>query len=205
MSYHPVTKQITDLLAEHHVPFRTFEHAPVRTSEEAMALRPEFTMHQGAKALIVKAKATDNNPFFAMLVFPGDRKFDSKKTKAAINAKSISFATEEEVAQVTGGIEPVSTYPPPATPADCRKAKEQERRRIQSDTVSSKRQRHCGNQTGPEGLRLFSARHALLLGAVARATVSSSRLARDKHLATRAGEYVEIGSGRRRTALRQFV
>jgi Ala-tRNA(Pro) deacylase len=111
MSYHPVTKQITDLLAEHHVPFRTFEHAPVRTSEEAAALRPDFTMHQGAKALIVKAKASDNGPFFAMLVFPADLKFDSKKAKAAINAKSISFATEEEVAQVTGGIQ-VGGVPP---------------------------------------------------------------------------------------------
>ena len=46
-----------------------------------------------------------------MLVFPADLKFDSKKAKTAIGAKSISFATEEEVAQVTGGIQ-VGGVPP---------------------------------------------------------------------------------------------
>ncbi len=110
-TYHPVTKQITDLLTEYHIPFRTFEHAPVRTSEEAAALRPDFTMHQGAKALIVKAKNLNHKPFFAMLVFPADLKFDSKKVKTTIGAKSISFATEEEVAQVTNGIQ-VGGVPP---------------------------------------------------------------------------------------------
>lgn len=111
MSYHPVAKQITNLLAEHHVSFRMFEHAPVRTSEEAAALRPNFTMNQGAKALIVKTKASGNEPFFVMLVFPADLKFDSKKAKMAINAKSISFATEKEVAHLTGGVE-IGGVPP---------------------------------------------------------------------------------------------
>lgn len=111
MPYHPVTKQIADLLTEHHVPFRTFEHAPVRTSEEAVALRQGFTLHQGAKALIVRARDKNNATFFAMLVFPADLKFDSKKAKAATHAKSISFATEEEVARATGGVQ-VGGVPP---------------------------------------------------------------------------------------------
>ncbi len=111
MVYHLVTKQITDLLTEHHITFRTFEHAPVRTSEEAAALRPEFTMHQGAKAIIVRGRDQSNEPFFAMLVFPADLKFDSKKVKAAIGAKSLSFATEEEVARLTGGVE-IGGVPP---------------------------------------------------------------------------------------------
>jgi Ala-tRNA(Pro) deacylase len=111
MSYHPTTKQITDLLAERHVPFRTFEHAPVRTSEEAASLRPEFSMHQGAKTLIVRARDKNNGIFFAMLVFPADLKFDSKKAKSAIGAKSISFATEEEVARVTHGVQ-IGGVPP---------------------------------------------------------------------------------------------
>lgn len=108
--HHSVVQQITDLLTEHHVPFRTFKHAPVRTSEEAAALRPEFTMHQGAKALIVRAKK-EGEPFFVMLVFPADLKFDSKKVKTAIRAKSISFATEEEVARLTGGVQ-IGGVPP---------------------------------------------------------------------------------------------
>ena len=46
-----------------------------------------------------------------MLVFPADRKFDSKKVKAAIGAKSISFATEEEVERVTSGVQ-IGGVPP---------------------------------------------------------------------------------------------
>lgn len=111
MPYHPVTKKITDLLTEHHIQFRTFQHGPVRTSEEAAALRPDFTLHQGAKALIVKAKGSDNVHFFAMLVFPADLKFDSKKVKSAIGAKSVSFATEQEVAHLTDGVQ-VGGVPP---------------------------------------------------------------------------------------------
>lgn len=110
MPYHPVVKKITDLLTEHHVPFRTFEHAPVRTSEEAAALRPEFTMHQGAKALIVRAKKA-GEPFFVMLVFPADLKFDSKKVRALLGAQSLSFATEEEVERITDGVK-IGGVPP---------------------------------------------------------------------------------------------
>ena len=110
MTYHPVVKKITDLLTEHHASFRTFEHAPVRTSEEAAALRPEFTMHQGAKALIVRAKK-GGEPFFVMLVFPADLKFDSKKVKALLGVQSLSFATEEEVGRLTDGVQ-VGGVPP---------------------------------------------------------------------------------------------
>lgn len=111
MPYHPVTKKITDLLTEHHIPFRSFQHEPVRTSEEAAALRPDFTLHQGAKALIVKAKIPDGAALFVMLVFPADLKFDSKKVKSVIGAKSVSFATEEEVSRITEGIQ-IGGVPP---------------------------------------------------------------------------------------------
>ena len=110
MPYHLVAQKITDLLVEHHIPFKTFEHAPVRTSEEAAALRPEFSMHQGAKALIVRAKKNGKS-FFVMLVFPADLKFNSKKVKALLDASSVSFASEEEVAQLTGGVQ-VGGVPP---------------------------------------------------------------------------------------------
>ena len=56
MQYHPTVRKIRNLLDEVGIVYKTFEHAPVRTSEEASALRPEYTLHQGAKALIVKAK-----------------------------------------------------------------------------------------------------------------------------------------------------
>ena len=39
MKHHPVAKQITDLLANNNCWFETFEHEPVRTSEEASKIR----------------------------------------------------------------------------------------------------------------------------------------------------------------------
>jgi Ala-tRNA(Pro) deacylase len=105
MSYHPVAKQITDLLAQNNCAFKTFEHAPVRTSEEAARERPEYSLHQGAKAMILKIKPPRAGKDFFMLVFPADLKFDSQKVKALLGAKDLRFATEEEVANVTGGIE----------------------------------------------------------------------------------------------------
>ena len=111
MSYHPVVAKITDLLAANHIAFRTFEHAPVRTSEEAQKLRPEYSMHQGAKALIVKIKKAGEGPEFVMLVFPADLKFDGKKVRAMLGAKDVSFATEEQVGELTGGVQ-VGGVPP---------------------------------------------------------------------------------------------
>lgn len=110
MEYHPVTKKITDLLTANDCWFQTFEHTPVRTSEEAAALRPEFSLHQGAKALIVKAKFSEEKRF-VMLVLPADLKFDPKKAKAILNAKDVSFATEAEVSEVTKGIQ-IGGVPP---------------------------------------------------------------------------------------------
>ena len=111
MAYHPAVKKITDLLTARDVAFKTFEHAPVRTSEEASALRPEYSLHQGAKALIVKVKPSRDGKEFVMLVFPADARFDAKKVKPILGVKEISFATEEEVSKITDGIQ-VGGVPP---------------------------------------------------------------------------------------------
>lgn len=153
MSYHPVTEQITKLLSDHGIWFETFEHEPVRTSEEAAQVRHGYGLSQGAKALIVKLRRHDFKPnqpkesaernpapkvetgqtqlidedlrlsgawvkvkktdgeSFAMLVVPGDKRFDRKKSKEVLNARDISFATEEEVSKITGGVQ-VGGVPP---------------------------------------------------------------------------------------------
>ncbi|HEY4515460.1 MAG TPA: YbaK/EbsC family protein [Candidatus Paceibacterota bacterium] len=120
MSYHPVVEKIKVLLDQASIAYKAFEHAPVRTSEEASALRPEYTLHQGAKALIVGARyqvlgtSGENKKVerkFAMLVVPGDCRFDEKKVKLALNAKDIRFATEQEVSEITGGVQ-VGGVPP---------------------------------------------------------------------------------------------
>ncbi|MDA8597180.1 hypothetical protein N9L26_02480 [Candidatus Pacebacteria bacterium] len=109
--YHTTVTKITDLLDQHTVAYECFEHEPVRTSEEAAATRPEYSLSQGAKALIVRVKTTTGEKHFVQLVVPGDAKFDTKKVKTVLNAKDVRFATPEEVAAITDGIVPGGVPP----------------------------------------------------------------------------------------------
>lgn len=111
MNYHKVISQITDILKYHDVWFETFEHEPVRTSEEAAKIRTGYSLHQGAKAMIVRVKITNTNKKFVMLVVPGDLRFDNDKVKGIFKAKDIRFATEEEVATITDGVQPGGVPP----------------------------------------------------------------------------------------------
>lgn len=111
MKYHEVTTQIVNLLKTNEVWFETFEHEPVRTSEEAAKIRNGYTIHQGAKALIVRVKISNVNKKFMMLVFPGDLRFDTSKIKQLFTAKDVRFATEEEVLKLTNGIQPGGVPP----------------------------------------------------------------------------------------------
>src|SRR3989338_2274398 len=111
MSYHPVVTRITDLLKSSSCWFETFEHQAVRTSQEAAAIRPGYTLHQGAKAMIVRVKITEADKRFVMLVMPADLRFDTVKVKNLFGAKDIRFATVEEVGKVTGGVEPGGVPP----------------------------------------------------------------------------------------------
>ncbi len=102
---HSVVAQIRELLSVANITYSYFEHEPVRTSEEANALRPNFTLSQGAKALIVRSKKAADEYEFVMAVLPGDRKLDSKKFKLILDSKGINFASQEESDKITGGIE----------------------------------------------------------------------------------------------------
>ena len=54
---HPVSRQILDLLASEGCWRETFRHhVAVRTSEEAAAARPGYSLNQGAKAIILRVK-----------------------------------------------------------------------------------------------------------------------------------------------------
>jgi Ala-tRNA(Pro) deacylase len=109
--YHPVVDEIRGLLEREQCWYQTFEHPPVRTSEEAAATRPGYTLHQGAKAIILQARAAQGEKSLVMLVFPADRKLDSKRAKLALGVKSIRFASEDEVLDVARGVE-VGAIPP---------------------------------------------------------------------------------------------
>jgi prolyl-tRNA editing enzyme YbaK/EbsC (Cys-tRNA(Pro) deacylase) len=111
MEYHSVVQKIKDLLTKEKMWFETFEHEPVHTSEEAAKVRTGYSLKQGAKAMIVRVKKSASEKFFAMLVVPGNRKFDVEKVKLLFGAKDIRFATEEEVGRVTGGVLPGGVPP----------------------------------------------------------------------------------------------
>ena len=102
--YTPVFDRLHARLQAAGVPFNVTRHAPVFTSEEAAAVRGTL-LASGAKALVVKAGEQ-----FVLLVVPADRKLDSRKAKAALGAKSIRFATREEVEKLTG-LQPGSIPP----------------------------------------------------------------------------------------------
>lgn len=109
--YHPVVTRIVELLETDGCWFETFQHEPVRTSEEAAALRPGYGLKQGAKAIILRVKRSKKDKFFVMLVFPADCKFDSKKVKRYFQARDVRFASADEVSELTGGVLPGAVPP----------------------------------------------------------------------------------------------
>jgi Ala-tRNA(Pro) deacylase len=111
MSENSVSQLIIGLLENHQMWYETFEHEAVRTSEEAASLRPNYSLRQGAKALIVRAKISGQGKQFLMLVMPADQKLDSGKAKKTLNAKELRFATEAEVEDVTDGVRPGGVPP----------------------------------------------------------------------------------------------
>ncbi|MEO2002827.1 MAG: YbaK/EbsC family protein [Candidatus Poribacteria bacterium] len=106
-----VPERIIDLLGRHGCWHETFGHEPVRTSEEAARVRPGYTLQQGAKALIVRAKDAHGERVLVMLVMPADRRFDKKKLRDNAGLRNTRFATAEEVAEITGGVEPGGVPP----------------------------------------------------------------------------------------------
>lgn len=91
----PYTK-IIRLLQKNKITYEFSEHEPVYTSKQAARIRGE-PLSIGAKSLLIKA---GND--FVLVVLSGDKRLDSKKLKAFLNAKSIRFATPEEVKEVMG-------------------------------------------------------------------------------------------------------
>ncbi|KYK24245.1 hypothetical protein AYK26_06935 [Euryarchaeota archaeon SM23-78] len=88
--------KIKAFLDENNVSYEFKKHEPVRTSEEAAAVRGD-DIKIGAKAMILKA---DNK--FVMLVLSAAKRIDSKRVKEILNVKSLRFATPDEVMEKTG-------------------------------------------------------------------------------------------------------
>jgi prolyl-tRNA editing enzyme YbaK/EbsC (Cys-tRNA(Pro) deacylase) len=105
------TSQIIKILEDWGCWFETFEHGPVRTSEEAAKVRSGYSLKQGAKAMLVKVKLRTNETKYMMLVLPGDLRFDKAKVKQLYDAKDFGMATEDEVREITKGVEPGGVPP----------------------------------------------------------------------------------------------
>ncbi len=87
---------ICAFLNERNIPFRTVHHEPTFTSEESAKARGE-DVRIGGKAILMKI---DND--FKLFVLSAAFKIDSKKIKEHFKAKSIRFATKEELHSLAG-------------------------------------------------------------------------------------------------------
>ena len=83
-------------LREAGVPFSQREHAAVRTSEEAAAVRGA-PLHSGAKALVLKG-----GDRFLLAVLPADCALDSRALRTAVGSRRIRFASRDELLDLTG-------------------------------------------------------------------------------------------------------
>lgn len=114
----PTYDKIINLLSENNIAYKEFRHEPVKTSAEAALVRGDISLEQGAKALIVSFKKNlEESPLqfsgknFAMVVVPGDKRFDSKKIRKILGVSKLSFATEQEVFEITEGVIPGGVPP----------------------------------------------------------------------------------------------
>lgn len=89
-------EKIKSLLDENKIQYELKEHEEVRTSEEAAQARGE-DIKIGAKAMILKC-----DDKFIMFVLSAALKIDSRRVKEITGAKSVRFATPEEVTSKTG-------------------------------------------------------------------------------------------------------
>lgn len=106
--------QIVTILQKNSILYTHKHHQPTPTSEDSARERGE-PIEIGGKALLVKVDNT-----FHLLVISAVRKLDTPKVKAVFQAKSVRFATPEELLQITGLV-PWSVPPigKPLFPYDC--------------------------------------------------------------------------------------
>lgn len=110
--------KIIRFLEENGTNYQLLKHPPVFTSKEAAGVRKDLTLHQGAKAMVLKVqnakiKMQNGEPSIStnyelpttncvMCVLPGDRKIDFKKLKSVLGVKELALADPVEVERVVG-------------------------------------------------------------------------------------------------------
>lgn len=95
------------------IPYRTVHHGPTYTSEESANARGE-EVKIGGKAIVMKV-----DDGFKLFVLSAVLKVDSKRIKERFKAKSIRFATKEELFELTGLVPgSVPPFGPPVIPLE---------------------------------------------------------------------------------------
>lgn len=109
-------EKIIQLLDENKIWYQVLAHEPVWTSQQAAAVRPEISLRQGAKAMVLKyqkSKIKDQSKApnselpvtgysYFMVVLPGDQRVDYKKVARFLGIKDCTLASAEEVEKVVG-------------------------------------------------------------------------------------------------------
>jgi len=91
-----LVRRLVALLDAEGVEYRVSHHASVTTSEEAAQVRGT-ELRSGAKAMLVKGRAG-----FVLVVLAADRRVDWKLLDPLVGGKGARFATDQELAEVTG-------------------------------------------------------------------------------------------------------
>jgi len=99
-----VTERLLALLTAGGAAFEVIQHAPVRTSEEAAAIR-KTPPEQGAKALAFQADGRN-----VLLVVPGHRRLDTRGFKRAYSVKDLRLLPVTDLLMLTG-LEPGAVPP----------------------------------------------------------------------------------------------
>ena len=99
-----VTERILKLLRGHGITFTFKEHAPVKTSQEAAAVRGT-PLHEGAKALVFAADEA-----MVLAVVPAHKRVGTRAFKRAFGIKNLRMVNPDELRELTGL--PVGAVPP---------------------------------------------------------------------------------------------
>jgi Ala-tRNA(Pro) deacylase len=91
-----VFERLQKRLEDAGITFSVMHHQPVRTSEEAAAVRGT-SLASGAKALLLNLDGT-----VALFVLPANRRLASRKVRTTLSVKNVRFATTDEVLELTG-------------------------------------------------------------------------------------------------------
>jgi Ala-tRNA(Pro) deacylase len=91
-----VVGELVALLEAEGVEYGLSHHEPVTTSDEAAQVRGT-ELRSGAKAMLVKGRAG-----FVLVVLAADRRVDWKLLNPLVGGKGARFATDEELAELTG-------------------------------------------------------------------------------------------------------